>query len=392
MVLKTKQEAQQPLILRAHRLMEAFAKSDDERDFYLDRVEGFLVYVDLDRPIEDIEKLEQEIKKNPDRYCMIPKLTFYDTKKIMEGFVNEKIYDIDTKEKLLEIISSKEARSNFLEFVHDHHHELEKWQQYYQERSRIRIIEWLRTQHFNFVFEEDLEFPRQILEELKQNIFTEKVDKDVLNARKALVAKAKGYYSLEALNPRPKRGRPPKQIVKQEIEPQISSDIYLTVSSAIRPFLFIPEMSHSSSVTFAADFASAAVKPSSEIYTDNDTSIATLQKKLTSLRKLSTKWVEEEEEEDDEEFDDFDKEEKNVKALPKKKIPVKKAPSPKKKTEVSAPKIKEEKETKDKNGKRRLLRPLIRRGNVSQSTPVKQEKTSEKKQNRNDNVKLILRG
>ena len=63
----------------------------------------------------------------------------------MEGFVNEKVYDIDTKEKLLDIIQSKEARENFLEFIYDHLTELEKWQQYYHERSRIRIIEWLRS-------------------------------------------------------------------------------------------------------------------------------------------------------------------------------------------------------------------------------------------------------
>ena len=41
-------EPQNPLILRFHRLMDAFAKSDDERDFYLDTVEGFIVFADLD--------------------------------------------------------------------------------------------------------------------------------------------------------------------------------------------------------------------------------------------------------------------------------------------------------------------------------------------------------
>ena len=41
-------EAQNPLLLRSYRLMDAFSKSDDERDFHLDRVEGFIVYVDLD--------------------------------------------------------------------------------------------------------------------------------------------------------------------------------------------------------------------------------------------------------------------------------------------------------------------------------------------------------
>ncbi|MCE2983533.1 MAG: UPF0158 family protein, partial [Parachlamydia sp.] len=116
MTAKLKEEAQNPLIMRCLRLMEAFAKSDDERDFYIDRQEGFLIYVDLDKPQTELDALESEIKGHPDRYCLIPKLSFYETKKIMEGFVNEKVYDIDTKEKLLDIIQSKEARENFLEF------------------------------------------------------------------------------------------------------------------------------------------------------------------------------------------------------------------------------------------------------------------------------------
>src|SRR5438445_7236620 len=47
---------------------------------------------------------------------------------ILEGFIHEKVYDIDTKEKLLDLISAKEARENFLEFIYDHLAELEKWQ------------------------------------------------------------------------------------------------------------------------------------------------------------------------------------------------------------------------------------------------------------------------
>jgi len=77
MATKQKQEALNPLILRSHRLMEAFAKSDDERDFYLDRNEGFIVYADLDKPSEDLKLLEDELKENIGRYCMIPKLTFF---------------------------------------------------------------------------------------------------------------------------------------------------------------------------------------------------------------------------------------------------------------------------------------------------------------------------
>src|ERR1700722_16302336 len=112
--------AQNPLLLRYHRLMDAFAKSDDERDFYLDKIEGFIVYVDLDKGTKELDDLVGELMANNARYCLIPKMTFYETKKFMEGFVNEKVYDIDTKEKLLDIIQSKEARENFLQFFYDH--------------------------------------------------------------------------------------------------------------------------------------------------------------------------------------------------------------------------------------------------------------------------------
>ena len=52
---------QNPIILRCHRVMEAFARSDDERDFYLDKIEGFLIYVDLDKPQEELDALFKEI-------------------------------------------------------------------------------------------------------------------------------------------------------------------------------------------------------------------------------------------------------------------------------------------------------------------------------------------
>ena len=288
-----KREAQNPLILRCHRLMEAFAKSNDERDFYMDRVEGFLIYVDLDKSSEELETLEKELESHPDRYCPIPKLTLYETKKIMEGFVNEKVYDIDTKEKLLDIIQSKEARENFLEFIYDHHTELEKWQQYYQERSRIRIIEWLRQNHFHFVFEEDLDLAGGIIEKLKKSLFEKNAGKDVDGARKALLSKAKTYYSNEALNPRPKRGRPPKQIQKLELEPQMTTDIYLTAPSAVRAFLYTPEISSLFDVTFSTRFesgqelmASRRSQPSS--ISELPENLSNISQKLAALRQLSS--------------------------------------------------------------------------------------------------------
>jgi len=290
-------EAQSPLIMRASRLIEAFAKSDDERDFYLDRAEGFIVYVDLDKDNEAIENLEKELHDNIDRYCLIPKMSFYETKKIMESFVNEKVYDIDTKEKLLDIIQSKEARENFLEFIYDQHTELEKWQQFYQERSRIRIIEWLRNQNFAFVFEEDLDLNPKVIEKTKEELFEGKPSKEVATARKTLNSKAKSYYSKEATNPRPKRGRPPKQQQKQEIEKQVSNDIFHTVTPIIRPFLFTPDILGVSAATFSSKYESEEELLRERGLLDKnkeDADLGSLSEKLASLRKLSKKWVDNE--------------------------------------------------------------------------------------------------
>lgn len=290
-------QAENPLILRCHRLMEAFAKSDDERDFYLERHEGFILYVDLDKPDEDLNALEKELEQNPTRYVPIPKMTFYETKKIMEGFVNEKVYDIDTKEKLLEIIQSKEARENFLDFIYDHHSELEKWQQYYQERSRIRIIEWLRQNHFEFVFEEDLDLPKDVMEKVKSQLFESKAPKDVIAARKALFAKAKTYYSNEALNPRPKRGRPPKQIAKSEVEPTMTTDLYTTVPKQARPFLFMPEYGQGTFIIFSQKFENEEqllARKKTPLGGELGVHIESLNQKLMAIRSLSNKWEQEE--------------------------------------------------------------------------------------------------
>lgn len=374
MSVKTKQEPQQPLILRAHRLMEAFAKSDDERDFYLDRLEGFIIFVDLDKPPSDVEDLEKDLAKNQDRFCMIPKLTFYETKKIMEGFVNEKVYDIDTKEKLLDIIQSKEARTTFLEFIYDHLTELEKWQQYYQERSRIRIIEWLRQNHFNFVFEEDLEFSRSLLEKVKQSLFQNKPSKEVLAARKGLITKAKTYYSNEALNPRPKRGRPPKQAAKQEIEPQFSTDIYMTATPLVRPFLFIPDIS-SATLTFSSSFENPEMQASrrgQQSYLDAN--LDNFQQKLAALRTLSKKWTDEEEEsEDDSELDledeiDLEVAKSRAKPAGKPKLNGKAQKTPAKPIQKAAQKPKSKAKQKTAPPRKMPLRPIIKANNKNIST------------------------
>ena len=288
---KTLPQAKQPLILRYHRLMDAFSRSDDERDFYLDTVEGFMLYADLGKDEEELLALEAEFEAYPERFLLLPKMSYYETKKFMEGFVNEKVYDIDTKEKLLDIISAKEARENFLEFIYDNLAELEKWQQYFHERSRIRIIEWLRSQNVRFVFEEDIDLQKSVVEKLKKHVYDARVAKDVATGRNYLEKKADTYYSSEALNPRPKRGRPPKQAAKVEMEPQLTVDMYQTVPPAARHFLFMPDFS-STAATFSAKFDTEAQLIASlrgSAREKVDVRLEALSQRLESLRSLSSR-------------------------------------------------------------------------------------------------------
>jgi hypothetical protein len=157
---------------------------------------------------------------------------------------------------------------------------------------RIRIIEWLRAQEFVFVFEEDLDLPKITMEKVKQQLFDAKVGKDVAQARDALSQKAKTYYSNEALNPRPKRGRPPKQQVKVEIEPQLTGDIYTTVQPACRMFLYLPDISTASGATFSSRYGTeeellASLRGTTRVKVD--TKLEVLSQRLESLRQLSSR-------------------------------------------------------------------------------------------------------
>ena len=337
-----------PLLLRLLRLMDAFTKSDDERDFYLDNKEGFILYVDLSKSQEELNALTLELKNHQDRYFAIPKLTFYETKKIMEGFVNEKVYDIDTKEKLLDVIQSKDARENFLDFIYDHLTEQEKWQQYYVERSRIRIIEWLRLNQFHFVFEEDLDLGKPLLEKVKAHFLDNKAPKDVQTARELLEQKARSYYSTEALNPRPKRGRPPKQVVKITPEIQLSTDLFLTVPPSGRPFLYLPDINNSTAITFSSKFESEeeylASRNQNRLLTGQ---WDTINDKLAALRSLASKsgephpldWSQEEDEEEEEEPEEIELLTPPVKkTVARISPPVKKQPPQKTSKKEAAPK------------------------------------------------------
>jgi hypothetical protein len=117
------------------------------------------------------------------------------------------------------------------------------------------------------------------------------VSKDLQTARKFIIAKAKTYYSCEALNPRPKRGRPPKQSIKTETEQEISMDIYTAVPKAIRPFLFTPDISGTTLASFSSKFDNEEqILVARRQQLEQSLDVSDVNKQLEALRKLSASW------------------------------------------------------------------------------------------------------
>ncbi|MDA8773980.1 UPF0158 family protein, partial [Chlamydiia bacterium] len=282
-----------PSILRLLRLISVFSKSDDERDYYFNRIEGFILYMDLDTQEDQINALSNEVQQNAEVYISIPKITFYEQKKLLESFVQEKVYDIDIKEKLSEMIQGNNPRANFLEFINDHVAEFEKWQTFFVEKFRIKVIEWLRTNKCNFVFEEDMEFDNLLMDKVKRVQTQESVSRDITVARKQLEKKAKTYYSHEALNPKPKRGRPPKQAQKIESVTSMTNDYYTMIPRDLYAFLFVPRLNSTRELTFSSEHETQEEYDTSLVDADseNDTlsSLENLTKKIKSMQSLQDK-------------------------------------------------------------------------------------------------------
>lgn len=164
-----------------------------------------------------------------------------------------------------------------------------------------------------------------------------KVSKEIESARKTLFSKSKVYYSNEALNPRPKRGRPPKQALKVETDIEVCSDIFTTVPPAVSPFLFIPDITNALDVTFSAkhesgeDFVTHRVQEGTAETIDEN--LSQISEKLAALRELSSRWADKEKKElgeavasnlEEEEVDQLNPEEKKLfKKLEKSKESIK---------------------------------------------------------------------
>ena len=81
-------------------------------------------------------------------------------------------------------------------------------------------------------------------------------------------------------------------MAKVELEPQVTMDIYTTVPTAVRMFLYLPDITSASSVTFSSRFESeaellASLRGSSRVKIDQK--LQALSERLESLRHLSTR-------------------------------------------------------------------------------------------------------
>ena len=230
------------LILSKNRMIEVFVRSDDEYEFYFDLTEGALIYVCLDANDKELHDLELSLSTHSDRFILIPKRTLYEIRKYMDMFLQERVNDIEVKEKLSEILLSRNFKNKFPEACGEYIQEYIKWDKFFFEKMRMVVIEWLCSKNLLFVFEEDLQSMMSatdicLLKESRgdNKAHSSKTGQMLYNQ---LLAKAKSYYKEEVLHPKPKRGRPPKKVEKQQQNTSLTSDIYFSIPEKIYHFIY----------------------------------------------------------------------------------------------------------------------------------------------------------
>lgn len=235
------------LIIKATRCVDALIKSDEDNDFYLDVKTGAFLYVDLHADEDSMKHLESFIEKEDNKTLfLLPKMTEYGKKKIIEEFVHDKVSDLEVSEKLINEIATLGYETRLMEVFREYPTEHDKWNLFFSEKMRSLAVVWLNeiiekvfsVIDLRYVFEEDvskfLDYEEIVL--FKEN--PEVNTKDIKNIKSRLLEFSKIYKQPEIINPKPKRGRPPKGKKIGVVENVIIPDMYITYDSVIRSFVY----------------------------------------------------------------------------------------------------------------------------------------------------------
>lgn len=232
-------------IVKNTRLVDVFIKSDEDHDFYFDAETGAIFYVDLTSDEDKLEELYNFLLKFPKRLFLFPKMTEYERRKIVEAFLHGKVNDLDVSEKVSRELDFLGYESKVIDILKEYGTEIEKWTAFFSEKMRVMSIEWLNkvikmndVKPFSYVFEEDI---IQYMDRDKIVAFKESMgskNENISSIREDLIEFSKIYFEHEIIDPKPKRGRPPKGKKNSSSEIIPIPDMYLAYDSVLRGFIY----------------------------------------------------------------------------------------------------------------------------------------------------------
>jgi hypothetical protein len=122
-----------------------YAFEDHHNEYYLDLKTGELLFISSLADEEEVERIEDQLEREPNRYLWVPKLLPQEGYAYMQEFI-ETVGDPNLQEKLWIAIDGPGAFGRFRRVLSGYPEEQERWFKFKDERVREHVEFWLRSE------------------------------------------------------------------------------------------------------------------------------------------------------------------------------------------------------------------------------------------------------
>ena len=132
-------------------LIDAFDNCRIGYEYYLDIITGEILHTsDEWMDTEEIEKIYEQIEREPGRYLAIPSDSSREGYRDMEAFTDT-VEDENLRDKLWIALDGRGAFRRFRNVLLSYPEERERWFKFKEERLKSRINEWLQKNKIELI-------------------------------------------------------------------------------------------------------------------------------------------------------------------------------------------------------------------------------------------------
>ena len=132
-------------------LIDAFDNCHIGYEYYLDIITGEILHTsDEWMDTEEIEKIYEQIEREPGRYLAIPPDSSREGYRDMEVFTDT-VEDENLRDKLWIALDGRGAFRRFKDVLFGYPEERQRWFKFKEERTKSRINEWLQKNKIELI-------------------------------------------------------------------------------------------------------------------------------------------------------------------------------------------------------------------------------------------------